>query len=58
MVMKSNGYIEMDAKKVTQDFLKGSLPIVEYRRLFDEGQELEAFLQKIVDDIKASGGQD
>lgn len=57
MVMKSNGYIEMDAKKVTQDFLKGSLPIVEYRRLFDEGQELEAFLQKIVDDIKASGGK-
>ena len=35
--------MEMDAKKVTQDFLKGSLPIVEYRRLFDDGQELEAF---------------
>ena len=47
----------MDAKKVTKDFLKGSLPIVEYRRLFDEGQELEAFLQKIIDDIKASGGK-
>ena len=52
MVMKSNGYIEMDAKKVTQDFLKGSLPIVEYRRLFDEGQELEAFPLKLTLPLK------
>lgn len=57
MVMKTKRLIEMDAKQVTKDFLNGSLPIVEYRRLFDDGQELEAFLQKIVDDIKASGGK-
>ena len=54
--MKTKRLIGMDAKKVTKDFLNGNLPIVEYRRLFDEGQELEAFLQKIVDDIKTSEG--
>ena len=47
----------MDAKQITADFLSGRLDIAEYRRLFDEGQELEVFLQKIVDDIKASDGK-
>ena len=47
----------MDAKQITETFLNGSLPIIEYSRLFNEGQELEAFLQKIVDDIKASGAK-
>ena len=41
----------MDTKQITADFLSGRLDIAEYRRLFDEGQELEVFLQKIVDDI-------
>ena len=47
----------MDAKHITADFLSGRLDIAEYRRLFDEEMELEVFLQKIVDDIKASGGK-
>ena len=47
----------MDAKQITAGFLSGRLDIAEYRRLFDEGQELEVFLQKIVDDIKASDGK-
>ena len=42
----------MDTKQITADFLSGRLDIAEYRRLFDEGQELEVFLQKIVDDIR------
>ena len=47
----------MDAKHITAGFLSGRLDIAEYRRLFDEEKELEVFLQKIVDDIKASGGK-
>ena len=47
----------MDAKHITAGFLSGRLDIAEYRRLFDEEKELEVFLQKIVDDIKVSGGK-
>ena len=34
------------------DFLKGGLEIREFRRLYDERPEIDAFLQKIIDDMK------
>ena len=40
------------AQQVIVDFLKGDLDIVEFRRLYDEKPEIDAFLQKIVDDMK------
>lgn len=40
------------AQQVIVDFLKGDLDIVEFRRLYDEKPEIDAFLQKIIDDMK------
>ena len=40
------------AQQVIVDFLKGDLDIVEFRRLYDKKPEIDAFLQKIVDDMK------
>ncbi len=40
------------AQQMIVDFLSGNLDIVEFRRLYDETPEIDAFLQKIIDDIK------
>lgn len=40
------------AQQMIVDFLSGNLDIVEFRRLYDEKPEIDAFLQKIIDDIK------
>ena len=40
------------AQQTIVDFLSGKLDIVEFRRLYDEKSEIDAFLQKIIDDIK------
>lgn len=34
------------------NFLNGTLDIVEFRRMYDEQPEIDAFLQKIIDDMK------
>ncbi len=40
------------AQQTIVDFLSGKLDIVEFRRLYDEKLEIDAFLQKIIDDMK------
>ncbi len=40
------------AQQTIVDFLSGKLNIVEFRRLYDEKTEIDAFLQKIIDDMK------
>ena len=40
------------AQQTIIDFLSGNLDIVEFRRLYDERPEIDAFLQKIIDDLK------
>ncbi len=40
------------AQQTIIDFLSGNLDIVEFRRLYDEKSEIDAFLQKIIDDMK------
>ena len=40
------------AQETIADFLKGGLEIREFRRLYDERPEIDAFLQKIIDDMK------
>ena len=40
------------AQQVIVDFLKGDLDIVEFRRLYDEKPEIDAFLQKIIDGFR------
>ena len=40
------------AQQTIIDFLSGNLDIVEFRRLYDEKPEIDAFLQKIIDDMK------
>ena len=40
------------AQQTIIDFLSGDLDIVEFRRLYDEKPEIDAFLQKIIDDMK------
>ena len=40
------------AQKTIVDFLSGNLDIIEFRRLYDEKPEIDAFLQKIIDDMK------
>ena len=40
------------AQQTIVDFLSGKLDIVEFRRLYDEKPEIDAFLQKIIDDMK------
>ena len=41
------------AQQTIADFLSGKSDIVEFRRLYDEKPEIDAFLQKIIDDLKA-----
>ena len=43
------------AQKTILSFLTGELDIAEFRRLYDEKPEIDAFLQKIIDDMKADG---
>ena len=38
------------AQQTIIDFLSGNLDIVEFRRLYDEKPEIDAFLQKIIDE--------
>ena len=40
------------AQQTIVDFLSGKLDIIEFRRLYDEKPEIDAFLQKIIDDMK------
>ncbi len=40
------------AQQTIVDFLSGKLDIVEFRHLYDEKPEIDAFLQKIIDDMK------
>ena len=40
------------AQKTIVDFLSGKLDIIEFRCLYDEKPEIDAFLQKIIDDMK------
>ena len=40
------------AQQTIVDFLSGKLDIKEFRRLYDEKPEIDAFLQKIIDDMK------
>ncbi len=40
------------AQQTIVDFLSGKLDIVEFRRFYDEKPEIDAFLQKIIDDMK------
>ena len=47
----------MDAKKTVSDFLKGTLPIIEFKKLYDTVPEIDAFLQDIVDSIKKQDGE-
>ena len=44
------------AQQTIIDFLSGNLDIVEFRRLYDEKPEIDAFLQKIIDDNKLTIG--
>lgn len=40
------------AQQMIVDFLSGNLDVIEFRRLYDEKTEIDAFLQKIIDDMK------
>ena len=40
------------AQQTIVDFLSGKLDIVEFRRLYDEKPEIDAFLQNIIDEMK------
>ena len=40
------------AQQTIVDFLSDKMDIVEFRRLYDEKPEIDAFLQKIIDDMK------
>ena len=40
------------ARRTIIAFLSGQMDIVEFRRLYDERAEIDAFLQKIIDDLK------
>lgn len=40
------------AQETIIDFLNGSLDIIEFRHFYDENPEIDAFLQKIIDDMK------
>ena len=42
----------MDAKQAILQFLKGDMDIVDFRRLYDEGEEINDVLQGIIDDIR------
>ena len=45
------------AQQIIVDFLRGDLGIVEFRRLYDAKPEINAFLQKIIDDMKKDCGR-
>ena len=40
------------AQQTIVDFLSGKLDIVEFRRLYDEKPEIDAFLQNIIGEMK------
>ena len=42
----------MYAQETIADFLKGGLEIREFRRLYDERPEIDAFLQKIIPGLR------
>ena len=46
----------MDARQTVSDFLNGKMDILTFRKHYDKEPEINAFLQGIVDQIKASGG--
>ncbi|MBR0200661.1 MAG: hypothetical protein IJQ42_10905 [Oscillospiraceae bacterium] len=46
----------MDARQTVSDFLHGKMDILTFRKHYDKEPEINAFLQGIVDQIKASGG--
>lgn len=47
----------MEAQKTVSDFLKGTLSIIEFKKLYDTVPEIDAFLQNIVDSIKKQDGE-
>lgn len=44
------------ARQVIINFLRGDLDIKEFRRLYDQEPEIDAFLQKIIDDLRSTPG--
>ena len=52
----NGGLADMEyAQKTIVDFLSGKLDIIEFRCLYDEKPEIDAFLQKIIDDRGQKG---
>lgn len=47
----------MNPQETVKDFLSGKLDIVTFRRMYDEGNEINDFLQRIIDDMKANHTQ-
>lgn len=47
----------MDAREMTAAFLRGDMPIEEFHKHYMEEPEIDAFLQGIVDEIKAAKGE-
>lgn len=45
----------MDARKAIEDFLAGRMDILEFKRLYDGGEEINDFLEGIVDSFRKSG---
>ncbi len=45
------------AQQTVIDFLSGNSDITEFRRLYDERPEIDAFLQKIIDDLKTDSSR-
>lgn len=45
----------MDVKLVIERFLAGEMPIEEFRRLYDEGDEINDFLEEIIEHLRVSG---
>lgn len=45
------------ARQTIVDFLSGNLDVVDFRRQYDEKPEIDAFLQKIIDDMKKDFGK-
>ena len=45
------------AQQTIVDFLSGNLDVVDFRRRYDEKPEIDAFLQKIIDDMKKDFGK-
>ena len=47
----------MNPQETVKDFLSGKLDIVTFRRMYDQGNEINDFLQGIIDDMKANHTQ-